>query len=66
MRDRWRGREPRRREQVLNGPDSALDLTPASGTPAAATRAAWAVLLPNQDVPLTWERTPRDEYHEER
>lgn len=52
----WRGRDllcpP---DQVANGPDSGLDLTPASQAPAEAVRAGWAPLLSGQAVPLIGE-----------
>lgn len=57
MRPRWRGRDTTcPPDQVANGKDSLVDLTPASQAPAAATRANWAALLPGQDIPLIWER----------
>jgi hypothetical protein len=54
---RWRRREPWCIDQVANGPDSGLNLTPASAAPAEAVKASWAVWLPGQAVPLIWERT---------
>jgi hypothetical protein len=52
---RWR-REPWCVDQVANGPDSGLDLTPASDAPAEAVKASWAVVMPGQSVPLIGER----------
>jgi hypothetical protein len=57
---RWRGRSTEYREQVANACDSFVDLTPASEAPAVAVAAAWAALLPGQDVPLIYERTTDD------
>lgn len=56
----WRGRDGLYHEQVANACDSFVDLTPASQVPAAAVTAAWAALLPGQDIPLIWERTTDD------
>ena len=63
FRSRWRGTRdglcpP---DQVGNGKDSLVDLTPVSETPAEVTRAGWAPWTPHQRVPLIWERLPDDE-----
>ena len=51
----------KREEQVANAPDDFPNLSPVSAAPAAATAAKWAALLPNQIVPLIWERRHADE-----
>lgn len=52
----WRGRDlTKREEQVANACDSFVDLTPASGAPAAQTRSNWSALLSGQDIPLIGE-----------
>lgn len=53
---RWRGRDLRPKEQVANAWDSQVDLTPASQTPAAEVKEAWAPLLSGQEIPLIGER----------
>ena len=53
-------------EQVANANDSFMDLTPASGAPAEQTRSNWSALLPDQDIPLIWERNHGDEGREDR
>lgn len=53
---RWRRVEPECVDQVANGPDANLDLTPVSGAPSAAVKAAWLPVLPGQKVPLIGER----------
>lgn len=52
---RWRGRDLCA-DQVVNGPDSGMDLTPASEAPAAAVKAAWMPVLSGQAVPKIGER----------
>lgn len=42
-------------EQVFNA-DSAAAVTPVDDAAADVVKAAWAVWLPGQDVPLMWER----------
>lgn len=49
-------------DQVGNGPDSGLDLTPASGDPARAVVDNWAPLLTGQAVPRIGERVYDDYY----
>lgn len=58
---RWRRREPWCVDQVANGPDANLDLTPASEAPAVAVRAAWNAVLPGQAIPLVGERVYDDD-----
>lgn len=60
MRLRWRRSDPLCLDQVANGPDSGMDLTPASEAPAAAVQAAWNPVLPGQAVPLVGERVYDD------
>ena len=48
-------------EQIANAPDDLFDLAPVSDAPAVTTNANWAALLPNQTVPLIWERRHADE-----
>lgn len=43
-------------EQVANARRPTANLTPLSQVPAETVRAGWAALLPNQTVPLIWER----------
>lgn len=57
---RWRRPDPLCVDQVANGPDAGLDLTPASEAPAEVVRAAWDAVLPGQSVPLVGERVYDD------
>lgn len=60
MARRWRVRRPWCIDQVANGPDKNLDLTPVSAAPAAAVRLSWDALVPRQSVPLIGERVDDD------
>lgn len=60
MRLRWRKRERWCVDQVANGPDDGLNLSPASEAPAEAVRAAWAPVLSGQSIPLARERAYDD------
>lgn len=57
---RWRRREDWCVEQVANGPDDGIDLTPVSDAPAVMVQAAWAPLLFGQEVPRIGERVYDD------
>lgn len=51
---RWRGRS-RRKEQVANACDSAIDLSPTSDLPAQQVRSEWDALRAGQAIPLIGE-----------
>lgn len=63
---RWRGRDLEPKDQVANALDSFVDLTPVSEAPADAVKAAWAPLLPGQEIPLIGEDRYGDISEEER
>lgn len=58
---RWRRKPLLWVDQVGNGLDTGVDLTPASGEPAEAVRAAWAPLLYGQEIPRLGERLIDDQ-----
>jgi hypothetical protein len=59
MLPRWRAK-PLCIDQVAGAKDSQVNLTPANPALAAAVKANWAAWLPNQTVPLIWERVLPD------
>ena len=63
---RWRGRDLEPKDQVANALDSFVDLTPVSEVPADEVKAAWAALLPGQEIPLIGEVRYGDITEEER
>jgi hypothetical protein len=63
---RWRGRDLEPKDQVANALDSTVELTPVSEAPADAVKAAWAALLPGQEIPLIGEIRYADTTEEER
>jgi len=48
-------------EKLANANDDFTDLSPVSLIPAAQVFSAWAAVLPNQTIPLIWERRYDDE-----